>query len=75
MDSVASRYAIALLSIAKEENKVIEYVKEVEDLLKVFEVNPDLVMLLKDHGLSKDEIIQKLKLNINQKKQILMTMN
>ena len=55
MDSVASRYAIALLSIAKEENKVKTYVNEVEDLLEVFESNSDLVLLLKDHGLSKDE--------------------
>lgn len=55
MDSVASRYAIALLSIAKEENKIKEYVLEVENLVEVFEKNKDLVLLLKDHGLSKDE--------------------
>ena len=55
MDSVASRYAIALLSIAKEENKVNEYVNEVESLLNIFESNSDLVLLLKDFGLSKDE--------------------
>ena len=55
MDSVASRYAIALLSIAKEENKVNEYVLEVENLVEIFESNKDLVLLLKDHGLSKDE--------------------
>lgn len=55
MDSVASRYAIALLSIAKEENKIKEYVLEVENLVEIFESNKDLVLLLKDHGLSKDE--------------------
>lgn len=55
MDSVASRYAIALLSIAKEENKVKEYVLEVENLIEVFEKNSDLGLLLKDYGLSKDE--------------------
>ena len=55
MDSVASRYAIALLSIAKEENKVNEYVLEVENLVEIFESNKDLVLLIKDHGLSKDE--------------------
>ena len=55
MDSVASRYAIALLSIAKEENKIKEYVLEVENLVEIFEKNKDLVLLLKDHGLSKDE--------------------
>ena len=55
MDSVASRYAIALLSIAKEENKVSEYISEIEQLVSIFEVNPDLLLLLKDHGLSVDE--------------------
>lgn len=55
MDSVASRYAIALLSIAKEENKIKEYVLEVENLVEIFEKNKDLVLLLKDYGLSKDE--------------------
>lgn len=55
MDSVASRYAIALLTIAKEENKVKEYVEEVEQLINIFENNLDLVKLIKDFGLSKDE--------------------
>lgn len=55
MDSVASRYAIALLSVAKEENKVKEYVLEVEQLLEIFSLNPDLMLLLKDYGLSADE--------------------
>ena len=55
MDSVASRYAIALLSIAKEENKIKEYVEEVENLVNIFESNSDLLLLLKDFGLSKDE--------------------
>ena len=45
MDSVASRYAIALLSIAKEENKIKEYVLEVENLVEIFEKNKDLVLL------------------------------
>ena len=55
MDSVASRYAIALLSIAKEEFKVKEYVEEVEQLVTIFETNSDLVRLLKDFGLSKED--------------------
>ena len=55
MDSVASRYAIALLSIAKEEYKVKEYVDEVDTLIDVFNANSDLCLLLKDYGLSKDE--------------------
>ena len=55
MDSVASRYAIALLSIAKEDFKVKEYVEEVEQLVTIFETNSDLVRLLKDFGLSKED--------------------
>ena len=55
MDSVASRYAIALLSIAKEEFKVKEYVEEVEQLAAIFEENSDLVRLMKDFGLSKED--------------------
>ena len=32
MDSVASRYAIALLSVAREENDIKGYVNEVEEI-------------------------------------------
>ena len=55
MDSVASRYAIALLSIAKEEHKVKEYVDEVSNIVEIIKQNPDLIYLLKDYGLSNDE--------------------
>ena len=52
MDSVASRYAIALLNIAREERKIKEYVDEVEQLGKLLSQNKDLLTLLKDYGLS-----------------------
>ena len=55
MDSVASRYAIALLSIAKEEHKVKEYVEEVSNIVEIIKQNPDLIYLLKDYGLTNDE--------------------
>jgi len=55
MDSVASRYAIALNSLAREENKVMEYIKECEMLLSIMDENPDLLSILKDYGLTKDE--------------------
>ena len=50
MDSVASRYAIALLNIAREERKIKEYVDEVEQIGKLLSQNKDLLTLLKDYG-------------------------
>ena len=35
MDSVASRYAIALLTIAREENKIKEYCDEVSKISEI----------------------------------------
>lgn len=55
MDSVASRYAIALLSIAREENKVSDYVKQAEELVQIFKDNKELSLLLKDYGLTNEE--------------------
>lgn len=55
MDSIASRYAIALLSIAREENKIEQYLQEVENIIKLIKENPDFITLIKSYGLSKDE--------------------
>ncbi len=55
MDSVASRYAIALLSVAREENKVREYVDEIEQIISLFNQNQELKVLLKNYGLSIEE--------------------
>lgn len=55
MDSVASRYAIALLSIAREENQMKKYNQEAEQLIGIFEANPDLTRILKDYALSATE--------------------
>ena len=61
MDSVANRYAIALLSIAREEGKIKEYVEEVEKISSLLAYNKDLLLLLKDYGLStleKKEVVK-----------------
>jgi len=55
MDSVASRYAIALLEVAREEKKVKEYVDEVSNIASIIDGNKDLQLLLKDYGLKVDE--------------------
>ncbi|MCH5171365.1 MAG: F0F1 ATP synthase subunit delta [Erysipelotrichales bacterium] len=52
MDSVASRYAIALLSLAREENCVKEYISECEQVVEVLDQNSDLEKILRDYGLS-----------------------
>lgn len=62
MDSVASRYAIALLSVAREENKINEYVSQVEQLKVVFKENNELITFLKSYSISKDEKKQTLTL-------------
>lgn len=55
MDSVASRYAIALLSLAREENLVKEYISECEQVIAILEGNSELVRILKDYGLTINE--------------------
>ena len=61
MDSVASRYAIALLSIAREENKIKEYVDEVQQIIDVLTEHKDLLVLLKNYGLTSLEKKETLK--------------
>lgn len=55
MDTVANRYAVALLSIAREEEKVQEYIDEVEQILEVLDQNDGFVRILKDYGLTNEE--------------------
>ena len=61
MDSVASRYAIALLSIAREENKIKDYIDEVSKIIEIFDDNEELLILLSSYGVSLDEKKQALK--------------
>ena len=55
MDSVASRYAIALLAIAREENRIKEYCDEVTEIARILKDSDELLYLLKSYGLSKEE--------------------
>lgn len=49
MDSLFSRYASALLSIAKEENKVKDYKDALNDLDAFFKENHDVLKYLESH--------------------------
>ena len=55
MLEIAQNYASALLSIAYDENKVVEYQKEVKELMKIIKDNPDFIMLLDSRFLSVKE--------------------
>ena len=52
---VTNKYASALLSIALEENKNEEYREYIKSLIKVIEENRDILTLLSDAFISKDE--------------------
>ncbi len=55
MNQMFNRYAIALFSLALESNKIDEYLFESKQLVQIFEDNPELIILLKDYGVSNDE--------------------
>ena len=55
MLEIAQNYASALLSIAIEENKVVDYQKEVKELSKIIKDNPDFLMLIDSRFLSVEE--------------------
>lgn len=55
MDSVNNRYALALLSIAKEENKVDEYQKQAKIVYCILNDNPDYLRVLSSCFISKEE--------------------
>ncbi len=62
MDSLYSRYAQALLSIALEDNKVEYYKKEIKMLKELFNDNPDILHLLSSYFIDekdKEDIIDK----------------
>ena len=46
MNEITSRYAEALYSLKKDENRLLESQKEVKELRKIFIENPDFVSLL-----------------------------
>ncbi len=55
MLELAQNYAEALLSIAVDDNKVIEYQKEVKELRKIIKDNDDFLLLLDSRFLSVEE--------------------
>ena len=55
MLEIAQNYASALLSIAIEDNKVIDYQKEAKELSKIIKDNPDFLMLIDSRFLSVEE--------------------
>ena len=62
MKEIASRYAQALFSLKRESNKLDETQKEMKELRKVFDENPDFIMVLDSSYLSieeKEKIIDK----------------
>ena len=59
MLEIAQNYASALLSIAVEDNKVIEYQKEVKELTKIINDNPDFLLLLDSRFLTVNERMEK----------------
>lgn len=55
MNEIASRYALALFSIAKDDNKVLEMQLEMKELEKVFKENQDFLMVLSSNFKSIEE--------------------
>ena len=55
MLEIAQNYASALLSIAIDDNRVIEYQKEVKELMKIIKDNPDFLLLIDSRFLSVNE--------------------
>lgn len=58
MESVASRYGLALYSLALEENKIDSWQKDVKTLKSIFEQNTDFIMILGSSFLSLEERIE-----------------
>lgn len=58
MESVASRYGLALYSLALEENKIDSWQKDVKTLKSIFEKNTDFIMILGSLFLSLEERIE-----------------
>ena len=55
MTEIAQNYASALLSLAVDDNKVIDYQKEVKELRKIIRDNEDFILLLDSRFLSIEE--------------------
>ena len=58
MENVASRYGLALYSLALEENKIDSWQKDVKTLKGIFLENPDFIMILGSSFISLEERIE-----------------
>ena len=67
MDNAASRYSIALLSVAREENKIEQYIFQCEQILEIIDQNVDLLRILADFGLNTKEKKETIELCFNNK--------
>ena len=55
METVASRYGLALYSLALDENKVLSWQEEVKELSRIFKENTDFIMVLGSSFMSLEE--------------------
>ncbi len=58
MESVASRYGLALYSLALEENKIDSWQNDVKTLKSIFQENTDFIMILGSSFISLEERIE-----------------
>ena len=68
MEQVASRYGLALYSLALDQNKVIEWQEDVKELSRIFKENMDFIMILGSSFLSlseRQEILEKTLVNVD----------
>ena len=55
METVASRYGLALYSLAVDEKKVLPWQEEVKELSRIFKENTDFIMILGSSFMSLEE--------------------
>ena len=55
METVSSRYGLALYSLALEENKISSWQEEVRELSRIFKENTDFIMVLGSSFISLEE--------------------
>lgn len=60
MNEIASRYAVALFTIAEEENKILDIQLEVEQINQIFNENGEFVDVLNSAFLTREEKIKTL---------------
>ena len=68
MDSIYSRYASALLSLAIDENLVVEYKDEIKMLKEVFKENKEILHLFSSYFIEdedKEKVVDEIYSNIN----------